>query len=222
MQRPDVVLEGLSLEAENPDEAKIVWLDADLSREQRKQRAMREPHEVLALAAVIMMALSFAPNAALADMLPGLRDSTLGCGMDFFYFSRDGSVLWSDGDARSTTPLTSEAIVEDSVDRLTISAKPPGAGSRAENLTFQRGAKGYSLVIDGSAQECDAAKGMGMMTDSWHDAVRENACGNDPTPECEKELVRLCGKPATTECARRHKAKLDSISASAMARRNRR
>jgi hypothetical protein len=168
------------------------------------------------------MALSLEPGAALADMLSGLRENTLGCGMDFFFFSRDGSVLWSDGDAKAKTSLTSETIVENSDDRLTISAKPPGAGSRAENLTFQRGAKGYSLVIDGSAQECDASKGMGMMTDSWHDAARENACGNDPTPECVKELVRLCGKPATAECARRHKAKLDSISAAATARRNRR
>ena len=184
---------------------------------------MRHRREVSAIAA-IMLALTLAPNAALADMLPGLRDSTLGCGMDFFYFSRDGSLLWSDGEARSKTLLTGEAIVENGDDRLTIVAKPPGAQGRAQTLTFQHGAKGYSLVIDGSAQECDAAKGMGMgmMTDSWHDSVRENACGNDPAPECEKALVRLCGKPATAECARRHKARLDSISASAMARRNKR
>jgi hypothetical protein len=183
---------------------------------------MREHREFLGMAAVIMMALSLAPGAALADMLSSVRENTLGCGMDFFYFSRDGSVLWSDGDARSNTLLTKEAIVENGADRLTISAKPPGAGSRAENLTFQHGAKGYSLVIDGSAQECDVSKGMGMMTESQHDSARENACGNDPMPECEKELVRLCGKPATAECARRHKAKLDAISAAAMARRNRR
>jgi hypothetical protein len=182
---------------------------------------MRHRREVSAIAAM-MLALALAPGAALADILPGLRDSTLGCGMDFFYFSRDGSVLWSDGDARSRTSLTGEAIVENGDDRLTIAAKPPGAASPAQTLTFQHGAKGYSLVIDGSAQECDASKGMGMMTESWHDSVRENACGNDPAPECEKQLVRLCGKPATAECARRRKAKLDSTSAAAMARRNRR
>ncbi len=183
---------------------------------------MRDRREFSAIATMIVMALALEPHAALADMLSGLRENTLGCGMDFFYFSRDGSVLWSDGEARSKTSLAGEAITENSDDRLTIGLRPPGAASRAQTLTFQHGAKGYSLVIDGSAQECDASKGMGMMTGSWHDAVRENACGNDPTPECEKELVRLCGKPATAECARRHKARLDSISAAAMARRNRR
>jgi hypothetical protein len=177
---------------------------------------MRHRREVLAIAAVL---IALAPNAARADMLSKLRDTTLGCGMDFFYFSRDGSVLWSDGEAKSKTPLAGEAIVENSEDRLTIALSPPGAARPKETLTFQHGAKGYGLVIDGAAQECDAAKGMGMMTDSRHDAVRENACGNDPAPECEKALVRLCGKPATAECARRHKAKLDAISAAATARR---
>ena len=46
---------------------------------------MRERREISAIVVALLIAL--APNAARADMLSGLRDSTLGCGMDFFYFS---------------------------------------------------------------------------------------------------------------------------------------
>ena len=64
---------------------------------------MRDRREFSAIAAMIVMALALEPHPALADMLSSLRENTLGCGMDFFYFSRDGSVLWSDGEAISKT-----------------------------------------------------------------------------------------------------------------------
>ncbi len=54
---------------------------------------MRDRREFSAIAAMIVMALALEPHTALADMLSSLRENTLGCGMDFFYFSRDGSVL---------------------------------------------------------------------------------------------------------------------------------
>lgn len=173
--------------------------------------------------AALLLALLLAPAPAFADMLSSVREQTLGCGTDFFFFSRDGSLLWSYyDDARTKVPLLNEAIVENSAERLILRVKPPGSEPSAKTLTFLHGEKGYRVLIDGDTQDCAASSGMQMMIDSWHDAVRENACGNDPMPACEKELIRLCGKPAKAECARRHKARLDLVSAQARGRTKRR
>ncbi|MGA8170190.1 MAG: hypothetical protein WB816_05075 [Methylocystis sp.] len=172
---------------------------------------------------LVFAASWLAPVAASADMLSSLRGQSLGCGMDFFFFSPEGRLLWSDeqGAAKMTSAsLTGADVIENGDDRLVVRIKPPSGGAGSATVAFIRKGKGYATVLDGADQDCDAASGKQMMIDNWHDVVRESVCGNDPTPECEKALVRLCGKPAAAACAHRHAAELKTISAHARGRRH--
>jgi hypothetical protein len=54
----------------------------------------------------------------------------------------------------------------------------------------------------------------GVPAQAWESqryyAAVENACGQDPRPECIGELKRLCGKPASNACISRNQARLDA------------
>ena len=191
-------------------------------RNKREQHATRR--RAFSAIAAIMLALTLAPNAALADMLPrpARQHTRLRNGFLLFFARRKGVVVGRRGQVQDLADrarrLSKTATIAGPSSRSRPEPRPP-----AYPLTFQHGAKGCSLVIDGSCAGMRCGEGHG------HDDPTAGMTWCERTPaatirrrNAKSNWFGCAGKPATAECARRDKAKLDLISAAAMARRNRR
>ena len=148
-----------------------------------------------------------------ASAFIAIKNHTLVCGYERFYFSADGQVTRSDGleSYEKTVPVIQEP------DGHVITARiPMTSEKKVELVKFRKSGRGYTVQYPGSAAEfCSASKGKQELINNRHEAARELVCGNDPFQECIDELVKLCGKPASERCAKQYAKRLQAVSETA-------
>ncbi len=178
-----------------------------------------------ALPATTLLAatLGAATGAMAGPLLSDMTDRTLSCAISpALYIDAKGETVttfvfpdaggsWID----VTLPLTSPVLASSSQDEFTLLIPPQKGQAKGEQIAFIRtfekpegGGKNakpvpvISMHVDGDTvgDACVAEKGRQKFLKNRFNSARENSCGNDPTPACEKLLAKTCGLEITQDC----------------------
>lgn len=186
------------------------------------------------LAAAALCAGLLATGAQAGPLLADMADRALKCAIEpGFYIDPKGETLstfafTNDGKSWTdiTLPLVAPGLADSQKDQFVV-VLPPGPGqAKASRAAFIRtlekpepGTKGkprvvVSMHVDGDTvgDECVVEKGRKPYVESRFNSVRENFCGNDPAPTCERLLEKTCGLDLTPACAAAAEPELNKAS----------
>lgn len=178
--------------------------------------------------------LCTATGAFAGPLLSDMADRTLSCAISeavhidaksetvTTYVVTDDGKTWVD----LSLPLTPPVLASSSQDEFTIvipAQKGQDKGSRIAFIrTFEKPEGGpknakpqpvISMHVDGDTvgDTCVAEKGMKPYLKNRFNRVRENQCGNDPTPACIRVLTKECGLELTQECVAKVQPELAKV-----------